>query len=304
MNKYKKYLTLRKESDSVKNFMVDLRKLEQQILVNGGNVYNQNTRRILLSVIKYVEKADFTTSIHTKFICENFRLTLQQLQIRWNQLHNENKSESAFRSQSSTVSRQLFSIFGSDLINIFLTEDEEGLCVIARLLEALTDCPDNIKDYFSGVILEQIEDIEWEKSFTTEELIPVIDAISPFVKDNILEVMENLDKQKLSYLFHILRQPLTSNRTRKTNMQKVEILLQLKNKNNKQENSQDDGFIKRLRMAGEVNNDYPNSQENREYLRRMINAYSEQGLQRMLQTKKISSYDIRTVLYELDSRIK
>lgn len=288
-------------NDSMKNFLSELSKLERQILVNGGNTYNQNTRRVLLKLIRYVEKANFTKSIHTKFICENFRLNPKQWQHRWNQLHNENKTEATFRSQASTISLQLFSIFGSDFPSIFLAEDEQGLYVIDGLIEALSACPDNIGDYFTSDMLEHIKDVEWEKSYTTEELIPVINAIRPFTKNHISDVVRGLDKQKLSYLFHILKQPLTSNRTRKTNLQKVEILSRLRKGNSNQGNVQDNGFIDRLRMAGKANNNFADSKENRDYLRNMIKYYSNQGLNEALRRRKISSNDIKRVLYELES---
>lgn len=293
-----------REVVSMRNFMAELSKLERQILVNGGNTYNQNTRRVLLKLIRYVEKANFTKSIHTKFICENFRLNPKQWQNRWNQLHNENKTEATFRSQASTISQQLFSIFGSDCSGIFLREDEQGLYVIDGLLEALSTVPDNIKDYFANEVLEQIENVEWQKSYTTEELLPIINAIRPFTRDNISDVVKHLDKQKLSYLLYILKQPLTSNRTRKTNMQKVEILLRLRRGNNNQGNIQDNSFIHRLRMAGKTNNNYKDSKENREYLRNMVIGYSNHGLNEILRRRKISSNDIRIVLGELDSSIK
>lgn len=292
----------------MKNFLKELSALENQIITDGYYNYSDNTRQTLLDVIDYVEKASFTTSVHSKFICSNFRCNSKQLQYRWNNREgiDDEKSEEAFRSQISTVSKQLFSIFGSDFVNVFLMEDTRGLSLISDLLDALTGYPDNVNDYLVKEVVEEVEDVIWVKSYYTEELLPIIEALRPFLKKNIWQKLEELDHNKLSYLLHVLSLPTTSNKTRKTNTQKIEILQELNKKPIK--NIQNDTKTKKdiidlFREEAERENDYPESEENRNYLRKVI-TYAKNNIyiSEMCKARKFSNKDIELVLNELNIR--
>lgn len=277
-------------------FLTILNGLEKEILSTRD--YSPHTQRVLQELIKYVENCTFSKSIHSKFICSNFRCRIKELQLRWNELHGDKKSEEAFRAQISTISKQLYAMFGTDLVDVFLREDEDKLNVLEWLLKALSGNADNVKDYLCGEVVDGVADINWDRTYSIDELIPVIRAISPYSKSYISEVLTTLDKKKLSYVLYVLKRPLTSNTTRTTSEPKMEILRELTRNTKKEEPV--DTFMEILRKVSENNNGFEDNQDNRNYLRKLFNAYKAiNNIDTIIEKRKISSRDVFVVLYEM-----
>lgn len=259
------------------SFLQQLAGLETLILGKEGTWRSLHARRTLLDLISFVENASFTHSDHTKFICSNFRLSPSELQERWNNREGIDmpKSEEAFRSQISTVSKCLYQIFSSDVFNYFISDNEAGLSKIDLLLDTLTIYQSNIHDYYCSEILDSVKDQLWSRTYETAELLPEIEALSPYLKSEIWDVLDELNEEKVSYLFHVLKQPLTFNKRRETNMQKLEILQELSKKPVKQ-----DLFMERLKHIAVHTNDYPQQTDNVKRVERLLKVYYQfQSLQ-------------------------
>ena len=210
------------------SFLQRLAQLELQI--TNDSTYDIYTRSVLADLVEYVEGGSFSHSYNTHFIVKNFRLSIKDMTDRWNNKEgiDNQKSEAAFRSQISTVSKCLYTIFPY-FPNAFINENKEQLRCIETMINTLSNYQENINDYFGDEITTYITG-EASRKYETEELKTTIESLRPLLKRNIWEKLDNLDEDKVKYIFWVLKQPLTSNRRRETNKQKIEILNHLSEK--------------------------------------------------------------------------
>lgn len=286
----------------MKSFLRELGALEQRIIYDG-NSYKPSTKKTLLRLIRYVEGATYTTSLHTKFIARNWRYGSKELLERWN--NNEGidskKSEVAFRSQISTLSNQLYQMFGSDFFEIFINEDALGITMIDDLLDALDGFPDNIHDYIHSDIVDEGEEVSWSKSYDITELKPTIDMIRPYLRSNINDVLLQIDLEKLGYIINAINNPIMNNTTRKINTVKIDILREFAKKPDIQKSTTINPVSVFLDMIETkinqgLGSEYEDSEENRKLLRKVIKWMSTKQFDKIVNYYHISASDMKSEL--------
>lgn len=286
----------------MRSFLRELAELEQKILYEGSS-YKKSTKQTLIRLIRYVEGGSFTPSKHTKYICRNFRYSIKELTDRWNS--NEGidceKTEEAFRSQISSVSGQLYQMFGI-ITECFLNEDTRALNIIDDLLDALDGFPDNICDYIHSDIVDDTKGVSWDSTYDISELRDTIELLRPYLRSNINGVLAEIDNKKLSYIINTINSPIMNNTTRKINAAKIDILREFAETNNVNksiEEIKNHPAIPFLDMVEDKVNaglgkDYPESEDNRKMLRNTIKWLSNKQFDRIVDYYRISAQDMIT----------
>ena len=190
----------------MRSFLSVLANLEISIL-SPDSEYSAYTKDVLQQLIQYVEKCNFSNSINTKFICANFRCNISQMTERWNNREGIDfpKSLEAIRSQICIISNSLYSIFTSDFAKFFYEENQSGLSMITQIIDVVSGYADNIKDYLIDDVISEAENTKWYASYSTEELKDTILVLKQLTTKHINELLDSIDKQKLSYICYILK---------------------------------------------------------------------------------------------------
>jgi hypothetical protein len=220
-----------KGDDIMRSIFRELVILEQSVLSNTDD-YNENTRYILSSLIKYIEQGTFTKSEKTKFICSKFRHTSSELTNMWNNLHKDTTTAATMRSQIAKISKKLYKMFGNDLNTIFMTQDTKGLACLQKELDILNGYDIYASDLFISDVLENIS--TFKKCYELKECRCELDVIKGFLISNVYSKLRTVDKEKIAYLINILNQPLCYSGEKGLNKDKLKILVYLSSDFNKQ----------------------------------------------------------------------
>lgn len=286
----------------MKSFLSELARVEYEVYEANPHRYSQHVKDSLKALVEFVESGKLSKSRHVKFILKMFRYSPKEMQRRWNS--NEglgtNKSLEAFRSQVSAISNQLYQIFGTDVFEAF-SGNKVCLNALDDVLDAL-EFPDVLHDYLWIGIEEEIKDVVCSKSYTIKELQSTLNAVKPYMRKNVIATMDSIDKDKLAYIIKVLRQPLTSNRTRRACVEKVELLKAL-NVNYTQTTYPVEGFLRLLKMRTSPNG-YVSKIDNQKLLRDLLIAYSLKGLDKLIHENKISHLDIIAAINWVESNLK
>lgn len=275
----------------MESFFKTLSKLESVILVDEETEYLAETKAALYEVIRYVESGQFSSSITNKFIAREFRITrISDLTNKYNSLYCTDKTESAMRSQVSTASTQLYQLFGTNISDVFITQDLKRIETILDIIDMLDGYPRGANDYLIQEILE--ETTTRNTSYELCELKDTIKMLRPLLKRSVDNILEEVDKDKLGYILYILSSPLTSNKRRSVNNEKLEILQEFSR--NSYECSCE--LVSMLEKLSDKENGYKDSESNRNALLKFLIRHSNKGLQELIDTKKISSNDIKETL--------
>lgn len=280
------------------NFLRTLRELEIRILRStDAKSWDVQTTTTLFNLIEFVTKAEYTKSKHYKFIAKNFRLTYKDLAEKWSDMFSydgEVKSEEAFRSQTSTLSRQLQAMFPEDLTEIFLTQDFNRLRYIQDVIDIISGYPMTCEEYFiDEVIMEAGKKFEHE--YDISQLTTEIEAIRPYLKRNIYDALDGIDKDKLSYIIFKLKEPYIVSKTRKIDKAKLDIINGLSGKTTQGGESKS-YFIDMLNEFAKNDNGYPQNNINIQQINRLLHMQDYEGLKDYIDRRKINNMDIQEAL--------
>ena len=200
--------------------------------INRGVISNDSVT-LFNRLKETVETCDFTSSKATKFVCKNWNSSSKDLVDKWYGLTGGTKSKHTFRSQISTASTLLFSIFGNIQPSVFgdLAElSEEDLAIRHHLVDTLNSFV--IEDVFAynlfiSEVLNYFEDSEPTARYTMEECTNELKILKLLAKTNIYKLLDTCDSDKLKYLLSVLIQPLTSIKNRSVNTDKLAVLREL-----------------------------------------------------------------------------
>ena len=264
---------------------------------------------MLQELISYIEGGTYCKSEPIKFIAQNFRLSIKMITERYNDISvGEECTEETTRSRISKISNALYKIFPTNLDDVFILQDPRGLSYIEDALDMLTGFDRFANELFISEVLD--ETIPFKKNYEVDELKKEIELLAPYLKRNVFKSLDGVDLDKMSYLIYQLKQPFCFAGNKGANIQKIELLRELENykqrSNNpiihKQEENDYNYMIQKYRRIADMGNDYEDSEENRDYLRRVFAAAKQNSyFIQICKNKKISSHDIKTVLNEIDS---
>ncbi len=202
-----------------KNFFKDLAELEQSITQEGY------TLGVLRKLIGFVESGVFTKSESMRFICSNWRLTSGELARKWNDENCDEKSAITWRSQVSTLSRQLYDLFPA----IYESFSENRVAEVGRVAFTVTLLEDGDESY-SDIFIKELSAMSVEysgKGYDISDCESELCLLSKLTRKNIYDDIDCINRDKLGYLKTVLQTPLLSNRYRSVNLDKVLILRKL-----------------------------------------------------------------------------
>lgn len=205
-------------------------------LYQESDVYNEDARRTLRSLISFVQECAYDTSESRKFISKYFRQTPEEICSLWNSTHIKcDKQVKTFYSQISTFSNDLYSIFGDDIESVFtvLSEDCPGRLLYEERRENIQDVVEALSMeglFKEGIFLSDLElDMKSceEYEFSIEECAREIRLMKQFTKQELCCAENGMDKRKAAYILKVLKKPIfqvSADKRRRVAEDKVSLL--------------------------------------------------------------------------------
>lgn len=191
----------------------------ERYVINKGYYLNEDGDEVPYSdlaietfnlLVSLVSSGKYAKSDAYKFIGSHFRLSNKDLTSLWNRMFKPSKPklESTIRVQVSNASKLLYSIFGTNIYDTFISDDADGLNIIKRDCSAVL-----IGDkFFSELFIKEIDlftsDISTEQTYSVDELKSTLYDLKCTSLTNIKSIIEGLDKNKVAYIKDVINQPL------------------------------------------------------------------------------------------------
>lgn len=200
-----------------RNFFYMLSEVSREVVGKGElleTVFNR--------LVSFVESGVYTSSPSSKYIAKNWRLTSKELCSKWNDEEVSVKSENTFRSQVSTLSRQLYTLF-PQVEGAFIEEDRKAMQEILSTIALLIDGDEYFNDIFISELVDNYADYSG-REYPLEDCMKEISLLAMLRKRYIFEMLDLVNRDKMGYLQRVLQTPIASNRYRNINLKKLEVL--------------------------------------------------------------------------------
>ena len=116
------------------NFFSYLKIVEHEI-IEDTDYFTYASRVAIQRLIRYIESGEIASGEATAFICNRWRLGAKELVKEWQKETGVEKSSAAFRSQISTLSQVLYSLFPEEAFGELLSANNSER--ISQTLDAL-----------------------------------------------------------------------------------------------------------------------------------------------------------------------
>lgn len=200
-----------------RNFFFMISETEKEIEGKGVVLVTAFNR-----LVSFVESGVYTSSPSSKYIAKNWRLTSKELCIKWNNEEISEKSENTFRSQVSTLSRQLYALF-PQVEQAFIDDDRNRIQEILGTIDLLSDGDVFYNDLFVTELVEDYSDYSG-REYSLEDCMNEIHLLAMLRKRYLFEMLDLVNRDKLGYLHKVLQTPIASNKYRNINLKKLEVL--------------------------------------------------------------------------------
>lgn len=200
-----------------RNFFFILSETEKEIEGKGVVLITAFNR-----LVSFVESGVFTSSPSSKYIAKNWRLTSKELCHKWNNEEVSEKSENTFRSQVSTLSRQLYALF-PQVEKAFIDDDRNSIQEILGTIDLLSDGDVFYNDLFVTELVEDYSDYSG-REYSLEDCMNEIHLLAMLRKRYLFEMLDLVNRDKMGYLHKMLQTPIASNRYRNINLKKLKVL--------------------------------------------------------------------------------
>ena len=110
-------------------------KLVEHEVNEDTDYFTDESRTAIQRLVAYIESADIASGEATAFICKRWRLGTKELVKEWKEETGVDKSSAAFRSQISTLSHALYSLFPEQAFGELLSDNNSES--INQTLDAL-----------------------------------------------------------------------------------------------------------------------------------------------------------------------
>lgn len=200
-----------------RNFFYMLSETEKEVEGKGVVLITAFNR-----LVSFVESGVYTSSPSSKYIAKNWRLTSKELCIKWNNEEVSEKSENTFRSQVSTLSRQLYALF-PQVEKAFIDDDRNSIQEILGTIGLLSDGDAFYNDLFVAELVEDYSDYSG-REYSLEDCVNEIHLLAMLRKRYLFEMLDLVNRDKMGYLHKVLQTPIASNRYRNINLKKLEVL--------------------------------------------------------------------------------
>ena len=209
-----------------RSFFRDMRKIDE---ASQKSDVGDRQLAVFTMLVEFVEEARFTKSEVTAFICRNWRYKGEALRTVWETETGKPKQPSTFRSQISDVSTGLYQLFPDFSVELFTDEEYDTVkldnIVVTMGYVGVSDR--SIDKLFIPEVLNYPDALTTTAKFTTEELEDTIARLKPYMRTNVFKSMDDIDIDKLIYVFMTLKKPLCMTHGEGVCIQKLEILEKL-----------------------------------------------------------------------------
>lgn len=216
---------------SKRNFFKELRVVKSSLdsgsyfVESIGDVsYKESTKEVFSQLVCFVESCTFSSSKHIKFICKNWYMDYDELTSNWNSFNSVQKTQVTFRSQVSTASSLLFQVFPMFSSDIFVREDLEQLELLKLSLEGLDVQDSSPKGLFVSEVCNYCDPRDYKSEFDLSVCSEELKLLKLLMKSSVFSIIDTVDVEKFAFLLRVLSEPLTSSKSRQTNVKKLEVL--------------------------------------------------------------------------------
>lgn len=215
------------------NFFKELANAERDVL--GENSYFKNadgnlepyakvTQQTLIKLVELTSSGRlFDEAEVAYYISRHFRLGASQLTRFWNNTHEIKKNANTFRSQISTASQKYTNLFGTNIYEIFTSQNFAEIKHIDKLLDFLK-IPDM---YMDEMVFWEIADFcnGYEGAdFQIGDCVQEIKFLRSLVRCRLIPMLESLDIDKLRFIKYVLDKPIVNHKDLKLNKEKAELV--------------------------------------------------------------------------------
>lgn len=188
--------------------------------------YSDQAKQLVVDIREWLLNCDFTKSKTSRFICQNYNKTCEDITNLWNRTAKKAKSIKTFNSQISTLSSHLYVMLGSDCFDIIIQDDSEKMKDVRLRLNLFTE-DITFTDYPIEMFKYYVSENYSGKEYTLEECDQEIKMLKTLRRSTLTEYMEKADKDKLAYLKILLNSPLINQHTKKMNDKKMSLIKML-----------------------------------------------------------------------------
>ena len=185
--------------------------------------YSDKAKQLVVDIRSWLLNCDFTKSKTSRFICQNYNKTCEDITNMWNRTAKKPKNIKTFSSQISTLSSHLYTMLGSDCFDIIIRDDAEKLDDVRLRLNLFTE-DITFTDYPIEMFKYYVSENYSGKEYTLEECEQEIKMLKTLRRSTLTEYMEKADKDKLAYLKILLNTPLLNQHTKRINDKKMELI--------------------------------------------------------------------------------
>lgn len=187
-------------------------------LENRPVVYSEECHQTLNRFIDYIERCEFSNKKVDKFLCKNWKFTKDQLVDLWMQEFGKVKNVNTFRSQRSTLSLELYAIFGDEWAGDFMDNNCSDLRERLDMLEkkavnfnSLTLAETGINTVYKA-----------QNSYTLDDLTTELAFLHKYNREAYNREFSKINSDKLAFIKDKLNEPLCMDG--RFNMIKAELL--------------------------------------------------------------------------------
>ena len=264
--------------------------------------YSEECHQVFDRFVGYLERCDFSNKKSDKFLCANWKVNKNDLLDLWVQQFGKQKNAATFRSQLSTLSRELYGLFGDEWAGDFMENKCDDIRSRLDLLESqainfsIVAPPDLVKKITFRAY----------KNYSLEDLREELEFLHTYNSEQVRKRADLLDVDKLAYIKDKLNEPLCLNG--KYNEPKAQVLNQIKKKVYAPISEPIERVLspKQMKIITDVvdNNGAKESNEARldELKDFMYRAYTLEGLRDYL--SQFSSEDIKRTFKELQNIVR
>lgn len=172
--------------------------------------YDYFTQEVYSKLMSYVRGGSWTENDTARFVAQNFHIGQSNLSEVWSQMFPTKppKAESTIRTQYQKVNRYLQNVLPVNLVDIFITEDEDGLASLSELVDALILNDQRVESKLGEQLISSLQEIPLgARRYTAEDCENEIKTIKKLSLAQCSDLLKTCDSAKLAYTYHILTRP-------------------------------------------------------------------------------------------------
>lgn len=206
-----------------KNILSELALGFREIIDNGERQYRKVTQESFLEVVSYVRDGTWCRNETERFVASHFACSQKEMADIWNESHEQKKADSTFRVQAQNINEYLGSVFPSDWLERFISEDSEKINDMLKVIDSLRLNDRKIEVELGEKLMDQLRKYPLTcNQYKAEECLNELRVLKTLSETNTKELLESCDEDKLSYVV----QALTYNigKRDKVNQQRMSLL--------------------------------------------------------------------------------